>query len=77
VPTAAGLPRMVGAAATRAAGDDTTDRAQLHARIVDGRGGAVYSLVVLRLRDDGIRLVSEWRAARAPGRGHPSRAWPQ
>jgi hypothetical protein len=51
VPAAVGLPSVVSAAATRAAGDDTTDRAELHPRIVGGRGGAVYSLVVLRLRD--------------------------
>jgi hypothetical protein len=30
VPAAVGLPSVVGAAAARAAGDDTTDRAQLH-----------------------------------------------
>jgi hypothetical protein len=41
---------MLSAAATRAAGDDTTDRAQLHPRIVGGLAGAVYSLGVLRLR---------------------------
>jgi len=41
---AVGLPGVVSAAATRAAGDDTADRAQLHPRIVDGVGGAVYSL---------------------------------
>jgi len=35
VPAAVGLPGVVGAAATRAAGDDTTDRAELHPRIVD------------------------------------------
>ncbi len=32
VPAAVGLPSVVGAAAARAAGDDTTDRAQLHRR---------------------------------------------
>jgi hypothetical protein len=41
---------VLGAATTRAAGDDTTDRAQLHPQIVDGVAGAVYSLAVLRLR---------------------------
>jgi hypothetical protein len=53
VPAAVGLPRVVGAAATRAAGDDTTDRAQLHPRIVDRVAGAVYPPPVLRLRDKG------------------------
>jgi hypothetical protein len=56
VPAAVGLPTVLSAAATRAAGDDTTDRAQLHARIVDGVVGAVYSPAVLRLqahRSDG------------------------
>jgi hypothetical protein len=46
---------VLSAAATRAAGDDTTDRAQLHARIVDGATGAVYSPPVLHLRDHGRR----------------------
>jgi hypothetical protein len=32
---------------TRAAGDDTTDRAHLHPRIVDRLADAVYSLWVL------------------------------
>jgi hypothetical protein len=50
VPAAVRLPFVVGAAATRAAGDDTADRAQLHPRIVDGLAGAVYPLPVLRLR---------------------------
>lgn len=49
VPAAVGLPGVLGTAAARPAGDDTTDRAQLHPRIVDGLGGAVYSLRVLRL----------------------------
>jgi hypothetical protein len=49
VPAAVGLPSVLGAAATGAAGDDTTDRAQLHPRIVEGVAGAVYSLAVLRL----------------------------
>ncbi len=51
VPAAIGLPGVLGAATTRAAGDDTTDRAQLHPRIVDGVAAAVYSPAVLRLRD--------------------------
>ena len=54
VPAAVGLAGVLGAATTRAAGDDTTDRAQLHPRIVGGRGGAVYSLRVLRLRGNGV-----------------------
>jgi hypothetical protein len=51
VPAPVGLPGVLGAATTSAAGDDTADRAQLHPRIVDGRGGAVYSPAVLGLRD--------------------------
>jgi hypothetical protein len=51
VPAAVGLPGVLDAAATSAAGDDTTDRAQLHPRIVDGLAGGVYSPAVLRLRD--------------------------
>jgi hypothetical protein len=51
VPAAVGLAGVLGAAATRAAGDDTTDRAQLHPRIVAGVAGAVYSPPVLRLWD--------------------------
>jgi len=51
VPAAVGLPRVLSASATRAAGDDTTDRAELHPRIVGGLIGAVYSLAVLRLRN--------------------------
>ena len=54
VPAAVGLAGVVGAATTRAAGDDTADRAQLHPRIVGGWGGAVYSPAVLRLRDHGV-----------------------
>ena len=50
VPASVGLPGVLRAATTRAAGDDTTDRAQLHPRIVDGPGGAVYSPVVLGRR---------------------------
>jgi len=42
--------RMLAAASGRSAGDDTTDRAQLHPRIVDGVAGGVYSPAVLRLR---------------------------
>jgi hypothetical protein len=52
VPAAVGMAGVLGAAAPRAAGDDTADRAQLHPRIVDGEGGAVYSLVVLGPRDE-------------------------
>ena len=56
VPAAVGLAGVLGAAATRATGDDTTDRAHLHPRIVDGRAGPVYSLRVLRLQ---VRASSE------------------
>ena len=49
VPAAAGLAGVLGAATASAAGDDATDRAQLHPRIVDGVAGAVYSPTVLRL----------------------------
>jgi hypothetical protein len=42
--------RMLAAASSRSARDDTADRAQLHPRIVDGVVGAVYSPAVLRLR---------------------------
>ena len=51
VPAAVRLAGVLGAATTRAAGDDTTDRAQLHPQIVDGLAGAVYSPAVLRLRN--------------------------
>ena len=54
VPARAGLPRVRGAAAARAAGDDAADRAQPHPRIVGGKGGAVYSPQVLRLRAHGL-----------------------
>ena len=50
---------MVSAAAARAAGDDMTDRAQLHPQIVDGVAGAVHSLAVLR---PATRLTSGRRA---------------
>ena len=48
VPAAVGLAGVVGTATARAAGDDTTDRAQLHLPIVGGAAGAVYPLAVLR-----------------------------
>jgi hypothetical protein len=51
VPAAVGLSSVLGAAATSAAGDDTTDRAQLHPRMVGGVADAVYSLRVLRPDD--------------------------
>jgi hypothetical protein len=51
VPAAVGLAGVLGATTTRAAGDDATDRAQLHTRIVGRRSGAVYSPAVLRPRD--------------------------
>ncbi len=50
VAAAVGLPGVLRAATTRAAGDDTADRAELHTRIVDGVVAAVYSPAVLRLR---------------------------
>ncbi len=54
-----GLPGVLGPATARATGDDTRDRARLHARIVDGVAGAVYSLRVL-----GPRHVDGHRGAR-------------
>jgi len=54
VGTDARAARMLAAASSRSARDDTADRAQLHPRIVDGPGGAVYSPTVLRLRDHGV-----------------------
>ena len=53
VPAAVGLAGVLGTAAARAAGDDTTDRAQLHPRIIGGDSGSVYSPAVLRLRGHG------------------------
>ena len=53
VPAPVGLAGVLDAAATRAAGDDTTDRAQLHPRIVGGLAGGVYSPGALGLRDHG------------------------
>jgi hypothetical protein len=50
VPAAVGLAGVLGAATTRAAGGNTTDRAQLHPRIVDAVPRAVYSLAVLGVR---------------------------
>jgi hypothetical protein len=46
--------RMLAAASSRSAGDDTTHRAQLHLPIVGGLGGAVYSPAVLRLQDQAV-----------------------
>ena len=54
VPAAVGLPSVLGAATTSAAGDDTTDRAQLHPRIVGELAGAVYSPAVLRRGDQSV-----------------------
>jgi hypothetical protein len=48
VPAAVGLAGVRGAAASSAAGDDTTDRAELHPRIVGGVAGGVHTLAVLR-----------------------------
>jgi len=66
VAAAIGLPGVLGAAATSAAGDDTTNRAQLHPRIVDGLAGAVYSLVVLRLET----IHDQRQQGRSSGTGH-------
>jgi hypothetical protein len=68
VPAAVGLAGVLGAAATRVAGDDTTDRAQLHPRIVDAMGGAVYSPVVLGVRDQ-ARQAALGRWGRKPDSG--------
>ena len=46
---------MLAAASSRAAGDDTADRAELHLQIVGGQAGEVYSPAVLRLRGHGRR----------------------
>jgi hypothetical protein len=51
VPAPVGLPGVVGAAATRVAGDDATDRAGLHGLIVGGLAGAVYPLAVVGAGD--------------------------
>jgi len=51
VRAAVGLPVVRSTAATSAAGDHTTDRAQLHTRIVGGLACGVYSPAVLRPRD--------------------------
>jgi len=70
VPAAVGLPGVLGAATASAAGDDTTDRAQLHPQIVDGLAGAVYSPAVLRLRDHGVdRFRNRARETRAGNAG--------
>jgi hypothetical protein len=67
VPAAVGLAGVLGAATTHAAGDDTTDRAQLHPRIVGGSAGEVYSPAVLRLRDQrSVAGSGAWPAARSP-----------
>jgi hypothetical protein len=50
VAAAVGLPGVLGAAATRAAGYYTADRAQLHPEIVGRAGSAVDTLAVLRLQ---------------------------
>ncbi len=53
VPAAVGRSGVLGAAVTREAGDDATDGAELHPRIVGPVGLSVYSPRVLRLRDQG------------------------
>lgn len=79
VPAAVGLAGVVSAATTRAAGDDTADRAQLHVQIVGGLAGAVYSLGVLgvwnHLVDPSGRVKAGVAAeARAPS-GPSRRSW--
>ena len=70
VSAAIGLPGVLGAATTRTAGDDTTDRAQLHPRIVGGDAGAVYSPAVLGVRGQ-ARSESETRVELG-GEVHPA-----
>ena len=50
VAAAVRLSGVLDAATTRAAGDDTADRAELHPRSVGSTGVVVYSPAVLRLR---------------------------
>ena len=50
---AVGLPRVVSAAATRAAGDDTTDRAELHGSARPSKKARVLTLVTLVTLDCG------------------------
>ncbi len=75
VAAAVGLPGVLGAATTSAAGDDTADRAQLHPQIVGRAGGVVYSPAVLRLRGHGrpcrVCAASERRAALGSVPGGP------
>jgi len=71
VPAPVGLPGVLGAATPRAAGDDTTDRAQLHPRIVDGAAGAVYWPAVLGLRAHS-RSASGVRAVRLSQDARPA-----
>jgi hypothetical protein len=73
VPATVGLTGVVSTAATRAAGNDTTDRAQLHPRIVDGRCGAVYSPAVLHLRARLCSPISPGRAPRTASTASPRR----
>jgi hypothetical protein len=68
VPAPVGLPGVLGAATTSAAGDDTTDRAQLHPQIVRRLAGAVYSPAVLRLRGQSqTELAQRVTRSRAQG----------
>ena len=62
VPAAVGLAGVLGAATTRAAGDDTADRAQLHPQIVGGLAGAVYSPAVLGVRDQSVAAYIRLKA---------------
>jgi hypothetical protein len=73
VPAPVGQAGVLGTAATSAAGDDTTDRAQLHPRIVGGLAGGVYSLRVLGLRSDGSP-TADVSDAWAPASLHDSRS---
>jgi hypothetical protein len=62
VPAAVGLAGVRRAPATRVAGDDTADRAQLHPRIVGGLADVVYTPAVLRLRVHASIANAEWQA---------------
>jgi hypothetical protein len=63
---------MIGTAATSAAGDDTTDRAQLHSQIVGELADEVYSPAVLGLRDQLGDFNSVRRNVSETGSAYPS-----
>ena len=66
VAAAVGLASVLGAAATRAAGDDTTDRAQLHGSARFGAGTVATRLTLVTLdctRVDIVMSVIEWDGA--------------